>query len=146
MKPERDSRPVATNYGAADVRDGDLDDISIRRGWAYALIRRAAYPSPPYGSSAWLALPEGDSAKVAAVVVAAEAWAQDGDTLPERLADEVSRAREAFKAEEDAEYVARAQAHREGAPRLRARSFAERRAEQIAAAAPRLGDYPGGAA
>ena len=79
--------------------------------WARGLITRAASPVPIYGSSEWLALPDGP-AKVAAVVVAAESWARDGDTLIERLEAEVASEREAFKAAEDAAYVARRDAWR----------------------------------
>jgi hypothetical protein len=50
---------------------------TARRAWARVLIRRA--PDPPvYGSPEWLALDDTDPAKVAAVVAAAECWAQEG--------------------------------------------------------------------
>lgn len=72
------------------------------------MIDGAEKPLPSYGSPEWLALPEGDRRKVAAVVVAAECWATDLDDLPARTLAE-SRA---FKAAEDADYQARAAAHR----------------------------------
>lgn len=49
---------------------------------------------------------------MAAVVVAAEAWATDGDDLEGRLRAEIDAGREAAKRAEDAEYQARRDAHR----------------------------------
>ncbi|MDO9498112.1 MAG: hypothetical protein Q7J48_20580 [Nocardioides sp.] len=83
-----------------------------RRTWAYGYLSRVSKPGPAYGSPEWLALPEGPE-KWASVVRAAECWAIDGDTLIERLQAEVRFEREAFKATEDAAYLARAAAHRE---------------------------------
>lgn len=83
-----------------------------RRRWAYGYLSRVSRPGPAYGSPEWLALPEGPE-KWASVVRAAECFAIDGDTLLERLEAEVRFEREAFKATEDAEYLARAAAHRE---------------------------------
>ncbi len=103
------------------------------------------FPVPKYGSAEWLALPEGDPAKVAAVVVAAECWATEGDELPEQLARELENARAGFKLAEDADYQDRAQAHRAEWSRLPSsgKSFAERRAEQLASIRPGPGDYTG---
>ena len=56
-----------------------------RSEWARRMIARAAAPVPAYGSTEWLALPDGDARKVASVVAAAESWALDGDELEERL-------------------------------------------------------------
>lgn len=59
---------------------------SYRREWARRLIARGNPPGtlvPAYGSPAWCALPESDPARIAAVVLAAEAWAWTSDTLPE---------------------------------------------------------------
>ena len=44
---------------------------------------------PKYGDAEWLALPDGDPCKVYPLVIAAEAWAVDGETYPQRLADEL---------------------------------------------------------
>jgi hypothetical protein len=66
-----------------------------------------------HGSAEWLALAEGSAAKVAAVVIAAEAWARDGDNLGDNLPTELDLARRAEKAAEDADYRARAAAHRQ---------------------------------
>ncbi len=66
--------------------------------------------APSYGSPEWCALPEGSPAKVAAVVIAAESWARDGDELEERLRHEVLALSRANKHEEDADYLARIQA------------------------------------
>lgn len=80
-----------------------------RRAWAYGLISRASSPPPRYGSPEWLALPEGPE-KVAAVVIAAEAWASSGDVLEETLRVQLDAARQAhLKAAEDEAY----RAHRE---------------------------------
>lgn len=76
------------------------------------MIEAAGGPIPPYGSQEWLALPEGNRRKVAAVVVAAESWARDGDELAERLAREVEEQRRAEKRSEDAEYVTEYVSHR----------------------------------
>lgn len=83
-----------------------------RRAWAYGMIRRAQTPPPRYGSPEWHALPDGPE-KVAAVVIAAEAWASAGDTLEETLRAQVEAERAAHKRAEDAEYVARRDSWRE---------------------------------
>jgi hypothetical protein len=115
-----------------------------RRYWARRMIDRAkGAPLPVYGDATWLTLPEGDPVRVAAVVVAAEAWASLGDDIPGRLTVEVAASYAANKQAEDAEYVARAKAHRETAPKPARVSFMQRRAAQLAAAAPREGDYRG---
>lgn len=87
--------------------------MSSRRHWADEMIRRASASVPPYGSDAWCQLPESSPAKVAAVVIAAEAWATTGDHLEMQLSLEVEVSRHAFKADEDAAYRDRAAAHRE---------------------------------
>ena len=115
-----------------------------RRYWARRMIDRAkGAPLPVYGDATWLSLPEGDPVKVAAVVVAAESWQQDADDLGGRLTVQVATSYVANKQAEDAEYVARAKAHRETAPKPARASFLQRRAAQLAAAAPREGDYRG---
>jgi hypothetical protein len=42
--------------------------------WAQALIARATGPIPDYGSAEWERLPDSDPHKVAACVIASEAW------------------------------------------------------------------------
>jgi hypothetical protein len=86
---------------------------------------------PVYGWFLWASLPEGDPRRVAAVVLAAELYAQQSDTLIDDLCREVEAARLAHKQAEDADYQARVAAHRKLAPR-HAKSFAQRRAEQLA--------------
>lgn len=76
-----------------------------RQEWAANLIRRAGDDVPSYGSPEWLALPESHPAKVAAVVIAAESWAMDGDDLERRLRAEVLALSGANKRSEDDEYV-----------------------------------------
>lgn len=85
--------------------------MRARQAWAYALIRRCPTPPPRYGSPEWLALPEGPE-KVAAVIIAAEAWASAGDELEENLRAQLRAEWEAHKAAEDADYVARRDAWR----------------------------------
>lgn len=119
-----------------------------RRYWARKLIDKArGQEIPPYGSLEWNALPEGDARKVAAVVVAAEAWAQMGDELEETLRREVEELRRAFKADEDADYVAGMAAHREQwqpVTRSTVVPFAARRRRDLEACAPRPDDRRGG--
>ncbi len=121
------------------------DLIAARRRWAYRLIRRTTTPAPRYGSSSWLALPEGDPAKIASVVTAAESWARGGDDLEADLHQELVAAGLAHKQAEDAEYQARAETHRSEWSRRTppGKSFTERRTEQLAAAEPRPGDFTG---
>ncbi|HXH78179.1 hypothetical protein [Nocardioides sp.] len=84
-----------------------------RAEWARRLIARAEFSAPTYGSAEWLALPEGDARKVAAVVVAAESWARDADDLEVRLRLECEALSRANKRAEDVEYTANAAEHRE---------------------------------
>ena len=86
--------------------------MNARRRWAERMLIQAGTPVPRYGSADWLALPEGDRRKVAAVIVAAECWAREADELEDRLRVEVEFSRIAHKWAEDAEYVARRDAHR----------------------------------
>lgn len=118
-------------------------EVAARRRWEYWLIRKCPTPPPLYGSPEWLALPNDSAAKVAACVRAAACWARDGDELPERLAAELDAAREAAKRIEDADYRERYRAHRRQCRPPRGKSFTERRAAQLAAVAPRPGDYGG---
>ncbi len=105
--------------------------------------RAKGAPLPVYGTATWLSLPEGDPVKVAAVVVAAECWASLGDDIPGRLTVEVASSYAANKQAEDETYAANAEAHRESAPGPVRMSFMQRRSAQLAAAAPREGDYRG---
>lgn len=89
-----------------------MSDMEARRRWAYQMIGQCLTPPPTYGSDAWLALPEGSPAKVAAVIIAAEAWTRGGDELEADLRTELDLAWHAHKAAEDADYSARAAAHR----------------------------------
>lgn len=89
--------------------------MSARSRWARRLIKAAAKPLPRYGDEEWLALPEGDARKIAAVVVAAECWASELDDLEVVVRLEF----DAFKRAEDADYQARAAAHREEWSRVR---------------------------
>jgi hypothetical protein len=84
---------------------------TARRAWARVLIRRAQDP-PRYGSPEWLALDDTDRAKIAAVVAAAECWAQEADDLEDRLRRELVARWHAEKQAEDAEYVAATREHR----------------------------------
>ncbi len=119
-------------------------EVTARRSWSYRLISRCSVPPPKFGTREWLSLAEGDHRKIAAVVIAAEAWARGGDELPELLAQEVADARRAFKQSEDEDYRSNAAAHRKHYRNLLApSSFVDRRAAQLAAAGPQPGDYQG---
>jgi len=118
----------------------------LRRCWASSLIRRAGKPPPSYGSPEWLALPEGSPAKVASVVVAAEAWAVDGDDIPERMRRDLADVRRAERHQDDELFTANV------VPMVQAlasrpdlgTTYAERRTRELAdAMKPRPGDFPG---
>lgn len=87
--------------------------VESRKRWARRMMEKATGTVPTYGTTEWLELPEGDVAKVAAVVRAAECWASEGDDLEESLRYEMTAARLAFKRDEDADYVARRDEHRQ---------------------------------
>ncbi len=84
-----------------------------RRAWAYRFIARVQTPPPEYGSPAWVALPDSDPRKVAAVVIAAEALVYDQSNWLERQRLEIEAGWRAHKAAEDAQFHARATEHRE---------------------------------
>lgn len=86
--------------------------MSDRYEWARRYLDTAPRPIPRYGSSEWLALPDGP-VKVASVVIAAEAWARDLDNLAENLRVELEAAWRANKAAEDDEFRERAEAWRQ---------------------------------
>jgi hypothetical protein len=111
-------------------------------------------PLPVYGDATWLSLPDGDPLKVAAVVVAAESWAVDGDDIPGHLGIEVAASYVAHKQAEDAAYAANAEAHRVAYETVRRGTYDQTRpgvisldkwrAARIAEAVKaRPGDYPG---
>jgi hypothetical protein len=133
----------------ADIRgEGALmSDVIRRRTWSYRMAARCDTPPPVFGSREWLDLPDGDYRKIAGVVNAAECWATEGDDLPERLAEEVEQSRVAFKQTEDADYVARAQAHRREWHGLAGANekFMRRRQAQLdgLARTPQPGDFNG---
>ena len=114
-----------------------------RRFWARQLIDRAPKPLPTYGSTAWLAAD--DATKLGSMAVAAEAWASDSENLEDDLRRETEAFRLGFKAGDDADYAAKAEAHRAkyGNPSTR-KSFTERRAAQLSASQPRPDDFTGG--
>ena len=117
-------------------------DVTARRNWAYALTRKCSTPPPRYGSRAWLALSEGSPEKVAAVVIAAEAWASDLDNMPANLALELDNMRRQAKKNEDLEYVARAAEHRKQWGNLRVVPDRDGLAARVAEArTPRSGDF-----
>jgi hypothetical protein len=89
-----------------------MSAVDARKRWARRLMTAPGGPVPAYGTAEWLALPEGDPAKVAAVVRAAECWACDADDLEARLRLEVETMSLAHKRAEDDAYAARRDAHR----------------------------------
>jgi hypothetical protein len=137
--------------GAAPVDEtairSDSDSTNVhRKSWSRALIDKATRPIEAYGSPEWCALPLDHPNRVAAVVLAAEAWAWDWEHLEENLRREVESLRAGFKKAEDEEYARNAAEHRRQNERRFGRvvsSFEERRAAQLEAAKPRVGDFPG---
>ena len=108
-------------------------------------MRKAKVPPPPYGSTDWVALPEGSPEKIAAVVVAAECWAVDGEELPARLAVEIEADRQAEEHRLDELHAVNVDMVRRLASRPGiGTSYAERRARELAdAGLPRPGDFCG---
>ncbi len=129
--------------GSSLDRPDDRGRVAHRRRWAYGLISRSPNPPPAYGSADWLALPEGSVTKVASCVIAAETWAQGGDTLVDDLRRDVDNARRSFKKIEDEEYRQRADDHRRAWATPTGRTFVQRRRAQLEAVAPREGDFLG---
>ena len=131
------SSPSQTNTTA--------DLAAYRRRWAYALVRKAKVPPPTYGSPEWHDLPEGSPEKIAAVVVAAECWALDGDDLPARLAVEIEADRLAEEHRLDELHAENVDmVHRLASRPGIGMSYAERRARELAdAGLARPGDFRG---
>lgn len=116
--------------------------IEKRKAWARALVARCKTTPPQYGTAEWFALPEGSPAKVAGVVIAAEAWTSDGDNLADNLERELDDRRRVDKMLEDAEYHAASSEHRRHWGNLRLvpdRGDLETRVAK--ARLPRPGDY-----
>lgn len=148
VRPQQEtdsSRSVVAAEASSPIIQSAAHQIAARRRWSYRLVSRCTEPPPTYGSVAWLALPEGDRAKIGAVVIAAECWARAGDDLEIDLRREIDAARLAHKQADDADYRARSVAHRAKWSRLPSsgKSFVARRAEQLASVKPRRGDYTG---
>lgn len=152
--PPRESRPAGnqaaddsqtTNLALTLLQPGTDRTLAVaRRRWAYALISKCRTPPPRYGSPEWLALPEGTPAKIAGVVIAAEAWASDTDNMPENLARELHDLQRLAKEHDDADYEARARGHRSRWRHLRVvpdRGDIDARVRE--ARRPRTGDFPG---
>jgi hypothetical protein len=80
-----------------------------RRHWAAETVARlsAGLDVPRYGTAEWLDYggPARDRARFAALIVAAEAWASDGDDLPDRLERDVAVLHAAWE-EREAEWMA----------------------------------------
>lgn len=102
MSPKRDrpavngpvmSADAATANSSLPTLPAGTDQVRQRQAWARRMIRAATGPIPCYGSRTWAALPETDRRRVAAVVVAAEAWQQQCDELPGRLGQEIATMR-----------------------------------------------------
>ena len=147
-RPGEKAPPQDSTLGESltSVPPTPLADANIgRRYWARRMIDKAGGASiPPYGGHEWLSLPEGDPRKVAAVIVAAESWATAGDHMETDLRREMATMRREHKRRDDEEYADAQQAHREQwepvAKRFARLTFLERRALQLADAAPEGGD------
>lgn len=87
----------------ADPREGtvrhpaDSSDVTLRRAWASAHLQaaRAHGHIPRYGEPDWHKLSPTDPRRWAAVIIAAECWAQDGDDIPARMRRELADQRAA---------------------------------------------------
>jgi hypothetical protein len=83
-----------------------------RRDWARAEVRKltGGIADPPrYGDPRWLEW-DGDPAdahrvRLAALIVAAESWAREGDNIRDRLARDVAAARSEHEQSLDAEWA-----------------------------------------
>lgn len=137
-QPDEQTSPPAVHHEAAG-----LDELAraARKRWVRSMVASVA-ERPRYGSREWLALPEGDRRKVAAVVVAAECWASNIEDFPQQLEAELA----AYRAAEDAYYAAlHAQVYEEVVKPLtkpngyRSKTLAERLER---ARTPRPGDRP----
>lgn len=76
------------------------------------MVRKCKGRPPLYGSAEMFTYPEGSPEWIAAVVVAAGAWAADQDNLPANLAYELEQTARGVKRLADTEYVENARAHR----------------------------------
>lgn len=70
----RGSRAAAKPNKTHGKSTTDAPLAPLLQPWAEVLIGRATGPVPQYGSAEWEALPDNDSRRVAACVIAAEAW------------------------------------------------------------------------
>lgn len=129
--------------------ESTIPPATRRRYWSRALIDRGTANRPRFGDTRWLCLPDDHPDKLAAAIVAAEMWAEDGDNLEANLRHEIERGRatvlQAIKEHEDATYRAEQNGWREYAKGLQSTrpSFVQRRKAQLEAAQPRPGDFPG---
>lgn len=152
--PPRERPPRAANSHRPGVSDGDFDSLIVqpaghlteqmlrRKAWAYSLIRKFAGRPPSYGSAAWLALEDGSPEKIAAVCIAAEAWACTGDTLEADLRREVEALSLAHKHAEDRDYQQDSAQHRRTWGHLRVVEPRDEVDARVAAARiPRPGDF-----
>ena len=146
MQPKKRSRPVkaAPVNSTAIKSDSTIADKSAadrpstgRRYWARTLIDRSPKPIPTYGSTDWLQLPLDDPRRIAGVVIAAESWAAGADTLEDDLRREIEALQLGFKAGEDADYQAKAAAHRDRFKHVVIGKYGGRRTDQIDTAAIR---------
>jgi hypothetical protein len=146
--PNEERRPWQEAADSKSSGDNTNSSAIHRKSWARELIDKATRPIHKYGSPEWCALPLDHPNRVAAVVVAAEAWAWDWENLEDNLRREVEGLRAAFKSDEDAEYVRSYTEHRKQwsrkSNRVVSMSFEERRKQQLAEASMhRPGDFMG---
>lgn len=95
---DRREHPAAPTTTPADLGVPAIDPPKVKERKDWAARQLDAGPDGRrirYGSDEWATLPADDPARWASVVAAAEAWAQDGDNLEQRVADEVTIGREA---------------------------------------------------
>ncbi len=142
MSPPNDRRSTAKNAAERTVETSRADSVPSvtqltdlgrerRKRWAAALIRkgRESGVTCVYGDDMWCRLPQDHPARIAAVVVAAECHAQDGDDLPRRLRAELDAARAAEQQREAEDFAVVAATVRGRAGQVPHAVLAERRGD-----------------
>lgn len=89
---------AAAKQVASGVHPTGADVVPLPLSWARQLIAHAAGDVPEYGSPGWAGLPDDSREKVAACVLAAEAWRtrhHRADFLPPSLSSRARRIAEA---------------------------------------------------
>ncbi|RYF60715.1 MAG: hypothetical protein EOO27_04835 [Comamonadaceae bacterium] len=107
-RPGEKAASTQTNKSIVPPTHDPIQVSESRRAWARDLIdQRTTTDLPEYGSARWVDLPPDDPNKIAAVVIAAEAWANRDRTLVQEFRHQVERERAWRTIRENAAYAAR---------------------------------------